>query len=106
MGATAKKGHTDERSKNMPAATERLEARVPREQKQLFQRAAELRGLTLTDFVIGTLQQAALQTVEDHNVIRLAVEDQRTFVDALMSPPAPNKALQKAAERYRRTVAR
>jgi uncharacterized protein (DUF1778 family) len=106
MGTPPKKAHSEKERKNMPAAMERLETRVPREQKQLFQRAAELRGVTLTDFVIGALQEAAVRTVEEHNVLKLAVEDQRTFVDALMNPPAPNEALLKAAERYRRTVAR
>ena len=46
---------------------ERLEARVSRQQKKLFQRAAELRGVTLTDFLIGALQEAATKTIEDHN---------------------------------------
>ncbi len=105
MGATAKKAHSEKGTKKMSAAMERLETRVPREQKRLFQRAAELRGVTLTDFVIEALQEAAVKTVEEHNVLKLAMEDQRTFVDALMNPPAPNEALQKAAERYRRTVA-
>jgi len=89
----------------MPAVMERLEARVPREQKKFFQHAAELRGVTLTDFVIGALQEAATKAVEDHTMIKLAAEEQKIFVDALMNPPAPNEALQQAAERYRRMVA-
>jgi uncharacterized protein (DUF1778 family) len=42
------------RSKN-----ERLEARITKEQKEIFQRAAELQGRTLTDFVISSLMNAA-----------------------------------------------
>ncbi len=34
------------------ARDERLEARISRDLKALFQRAAELKGRTLTDFVI------------------------------------------------------
>lgn len=37
------------------AQDERLEARVSRDQKALFQRAAELQGCTLTDFVIASV---------------------------------------------------
>jgi len=37
---------------------ERLEARVSRDQKALFQRAAELQGRTLTDFVIASVHDA------------------------------------------------
>jgi uncharacterized protein (DUF1778 family) len=36
-----------------PARNELLEARVSAEQKDLFLRAAELQGRTLTDFVIA-----------------------------------------------------
>jgi uncharacterized protein (DUF1778 family) len=117
VGATAKKDRS-ERARNMPGsaaapvresgretATERLEARVSRDQKRFFQHAAELKGQTLTDFMIGTLQEAAVRTVEEHNVLKLTVEDQRIFVKALMNPPSPNEALKRAAERYRRTVA-
>jgi len=84
------------------AAGERLEARVSRAQKRLFQRAAALKGVTLTDFMIDSLQTAAVSTVEEHDVLKLTLEEKRKFVDALMSPPAPNKALQRAAARYSR----
>jgi uncharacterized protein (DUF1778 family) len=89
----------------MPIATERLEARVSRQQKKLFQRAAELRGVTLTDFLIVSLQEAATKTIEDHNTVRLTIEEQKAFVEALMNPPAPNQNLRRAAERHRKTVA-
>ncbi|MGH6959741.1 MAG: DUF1778 domain-containing protein, partial [Dongiaceae bacterium] len=41
---------------------ERLEARISRDQKTLFQRAAELQGRTLTDFVVSSAQDAAVRT--------------------------------------------
>lgn len=112
MGAPAKR---DRGEKAMPGAavararetaTERLEARVSREQKMFFQRAADLKGQTLTDFMIGSLQEAAVKTVEECSVIRLTLEDRKVFVQALMNPPAPNEVLQRAAERYRRSMAR
>lgn len=88
--------------KSATASSERLEARISPEQKLFFQRAAALRGVTLTDFLIDSLQAAALRAVEEHDVLKLSLQDKRTFVDALMSPPAPNAALKRAAERYRR----
>jgi uncharacterized protein (DUF1778 family) len=84
----------------------RLEMRVPPEQKRFFLRAAALRGVTLTDFAIETLQEAAVRTLEKHNLLRLAIKDQQVFVDALMNPPAPNDALIRAAKRYSRMVRR
>lgn len=105
MGVRPRKMRHAGSRKQTPAVMERLEARIPREQKMLFQHAAELRGVTLTDFVIDALQEAAIKTVEVHTVIRLAVEEQKTFLDALLNPPQPNQALRQAAARYWRTVA-
>ena len=47
---------------------ERLEARVTPE-KALRQRAADLAGRTLTDFIVTCLEAAAAETIEVHEVI-------------------------------------
>ena len=74
-------------SSSPAASTERLEARVLPEQKALFQRAASLRGVTLTDFVLDSLTEASVRTVREHEFIQLAAEDSKAFVAALMNPP-------------------
>ena len=86
----------------MSTRIERLEARVSVEQKRLFQKAADLDGRTLTDFMIHAVQEAAHNTLNRHHVLRLSARDQRTFVNALLKPPAPSRRLQAAAERYRK----
>ncbi len=88
--------------RNGPAAADRIEARVDRDLKRLFQRAAELQGVTVSDFLISSLRQAALQTVEQHQLIRLTGRDAALFARTLLHPPAPNARLQAAARRYRR----
>lgn len=87
-------------------ATERLEARVGPEQKRYFQRAASLRGVTLKEFMVVSMHEAAVKTVEQHELLTLTAKDQQTFVEALMNPPAPNRALRAATKRYRRMVGR
>ncbi len=82
------------------ARGERLEARISRDQKALFQRAAELRGRTLSDFVISSVNDAALRVIEETQMIRLGEEDSRAFVEALLNPREPNAQLKKAAQRY------
>lgn len=89
-----------------PARNERLEARVSREQKTLFQRAAELQGRTLTDFVIASVHEAAVRTLEDTRTIRLGAAESRAFAEALLNPRAPTKRLAAAARRYLETVGR
>ena len=54
------------------ARDERLEAWVSRDQKALFQRAAELQGRTLTDFVIASVHDAAVRVIEETQTIRLS----------------------------------
>ena len=91
-----------------PAQTrnERLEARVSREQKALFQRAAELQGRTLTDFVIASVHEAALRTIEEIRTIRLDADESRVFAEALLNPREPTDRLRKAARRYLDTIGR
>lgn len=81
--------------------TERLEVRVSREQKDLFVRAAELQGRSLTDFVIASSQDAAIETVRTHDALRVSERDRRTFVSAVLAPAAPTKTLKQAAKGYR-----
>ena len=81
--------------------SERLEARITPEQKRLIQRAADLEGRSLTDFVIEKMQAAAIETVQAHETMRLTVRDSIAFVEAITNPPAPNDALRAAAADYR-----
>ena len=80
----------------------RLEARVSSEQKDLFVRAAELQGRSLTDFLVASAQEAAIEIIRTHEAIRLSERDRQTFVSALLAIPAPAKALGQAAKRYRK----
>ena len=83
---------------------ERLEARIPAAQKRILERAASLRGTSLTDFVLTSAHEAATRTIKDFEVLTLFDEAREVFVRALMNPPQPNKALREAAERYRKHV--
>jgi uncharacterized protein (DUF1778 family) len=79
---------------------ERLEARISREQKALFQRAAELQGRTLSDFVIASVHEAAVRTIEETPVIHLNAEESRLFAEALLNPREPNARLKSTVKRY------
>ncbi len=83
-----------------PSEDERLEVRVSHEQKALFQRAADLQGRTLTDFVIASVHDAAARTIEEVQAIRLIAVESRMFAEALLKPRNPNAKLKAAARRY------
>lgn len=78
----------------------RLQALIPRDQKALFQRAAELQGRTLTDFVIASVHDAAVRVIEETQTIRLSARDSRAFAEALLNQREPNARLKAAAQRY------
>jgi uncharacterized protein (DUF1778 family) len=86
------------------AKTERLEARVPVFLKRLIQRAADLQGRSITDFVISTLDKSARETVREHEVMKLNAEDSRLFAQALIDPPKPNAALRRAFAAHSKMV--
>lgn len=92
----------------MPGApsrkTERLEARVTRDQKRTIARAAQMRGVSFTDFVIMTTHQAATEILKDAQMLYLRGEAQESFVAALLHPPEPNRAARAAARRYKERV--
>lgn len=82
----------------------RLEARVSLEQKQLFQKAANLQGRTLTDFIIGALQETAMKIIQDNEILKLTDHDKQIFVKHLLAPPLPNERLRKAVKHYQEKV--
>ena len=57
-----------------------------------LKRAAEIQGRTLTDFVVAAADEAACRAIEQTEIIRLSLEGQRQFAEAILNPPAPNKA--------------
>ncbi|MFM7603307.1 MAG: DUF1778 domain-containing protein [Pseudanabaena sp.] len=87
-----------------PKSVARLEARISQETKALIQKAADLEGRTLTDFVVSSIQAAAYKVIEQHQTLKLSIQDSEAFVDALLNPPKPNQALKSAALYYKQTM--
>ncbi|HET8648849.1 MAG TPA: DUF1778 domain-containing protein [Gemmatimonadales bacterium] len=87
-----------------PAKTARMEARLSEEVKALVQQAADLRGQTLTEFVLAASREKAIETLREAQLIHLATADQERFAEALLAPPRPARRLRNAAARYRRAM--
>jgi uncharacterized protein (DUF1778 family) len=81
--------------------TARIEARIAPDALEIVRRAAEIQGRSLSDFVVAAAQEAAARTIEETQIIRLAVEDQRAFAEAILTPPEPSPALRRAFRRHR-----
>jgi uncharacterized protein (DUF1778 family) len=84
--------------------TARIEARIAPEGLAVVKRAAEIQGRSVSDFVVAAAQEAAARTIEETQIIRLSVEDQRALADSILDPPPPTPALLRAARAYETLV--
>ena len=83
---------------------ERLETRVTADQKSLVERAAALQGRTVTDFVLASVQEAALRAIEEHQRLNLSLRDSEAFVEAMVNPRPANDRLRETVRRYRQAT--
>lgn len=74
----------------------RLEARISKDSHALLKRAAEIQGRTMTDFVVSVVQEAAKRVIEESDVFKLSLADQKLFAKVLLSPQEPSENLKKA----------
>jgi uncharacterized protein (DUF1778 family) len=85
------------RAVKVPRKSERLVTRATPELKNLAQRAADLEGRSLTDFVAASVQVAAERTIREREVTRVSSEYARAFAAAILNPPMPNTRAHEAA---------
>ena len=85
--------------------TARLEARIAPEALAAVKRAAELQGRSVSDFVVAAAQEAAHRAIEEAQIIRLSVQDQRAIADAVLNPPPLTAAMKRAITRHRKLIA-
>lgn len=84
--------------------SERLEARISGEKKAYLQRAAELSGRSLSDFIVDSAQAEATRIIKAHEAIELNQSEQVAFVTALLNAAEPNDSLRRAAAKYRKQM--
>ena len=86
-----------------PAKDQRIAARVTEAHKALFEQAALLKGLSLTDFMVSAAYEAAVKVLADSQIVlELGPADSRLFFAHLLNPrePAELPTLQEAIHRY------
>ncbi len=86
---------------NMPTRTERFDTRLSAEQKELFIKAAAIQGMTLTNFIINSAQEAAKKVLHEEEILSLTLRDRFAFVEALQDDTHPNETLKRAARNYK-----
>jgi uncharacterized protein (DUF1778 family) len=83
-------------------ARERIDIRLRPEQKTEIERAAHIKGLTMTDFIIQNAVTNARQAIREYETWTLERPDAELFAAALMEPVALGPQLAQAAKRYKK----
>ncbi|UKJ09140.1 DUF1778 domain-containing protein [Solitalea lacus] len=77
----------------------RFDVRLPKEQKEFFEKAAYLGGFrNLTDFIILTIQEKAKEIIKEKEQIIASEKDSEIFFNEITNSKKPSKTLKKALE--------
>jgi len=81
--------------------SERVQARLTPPVKQVIEQAADLCGLSVSDFMVNSSRERAEALIREHRVITLTAEDSVAFAEAIINPPEPNEALRALFAQHR-----
>jgi uncharacterized protein (DUF1778 family) len=85
----------------------RFDARLPKKQKQYFERAASIGGYrNLTEFIIIAAQEKAKEIIKENEAIISSNRDSEIFFDAITNTKKPSKTLKKALDDYNAFVSK
>lgn len=79
----------------------KITIRQPEPLKSKVEKAAALRGMTVTSFINGILELAADKTLSRIQARELSEQDSTALLAMLSKPARPNAALRRAAKRHR-----
>ena len=87
--------------------TARVDIRLKKEQKELFEESAMVGGYqSLTHFIISVVQEKANSILVQRRAILASERDREIFFNALMDPPKPNAKLKAAVKLYKKAVSK
>ncbi len=82
--------------------TERLEARTTTKDKQMIARAAEIKGMSTSQFILTVTKAQAMTVISESEHILQTQKDKELFVNALLNAPEPSEELKNAFRDFRK----
>ena len=79
----------------------RIDLRVTQEQKELLERAAALKGVSLSAYTLLLVLPAAKQEVDSHERLVLSNRDRDLFMSVMENPPELKGKLKSAIRNYK-----
>ncbi len=83
-----------------PPKDSRIDLRVTSDQKALLERAASLKGVSLSAYTLLNLLPIAQADINDQETLTLSNRDRDLFLSALETPPALKGSLKSAISNY------
>ena len=80
----------------------RIDIRLDSRLKQRIERAAALKNLDVSSFILSHIVEVADQEIAAQDRLVLSDRDRDLFLSLVASPPEPNQALVKAAKRFKK----
>ena len=83
------------------SVNDRIDIRISKENKDLIKYAAEISGFkSISEFIVSLAKNEAKRIIEEETKLLKSMDDKVLFVETLLHPPAPNKALKSALDNY------
>jgi uncharacterized protein (DUF1778 family) len=79
----------------------RVDLRISPDEKELLEKAASIKGLSLSSYVVSNCLEAARRDIETYHECVLSDEDRDLFLYLIENPPEPNQALKSAMARFK-----
>lgn len=80
---------------------EHIDLHISKENKDLIEHAAEISGFkTISEFIVTIAKNEAIRILKEEATVIRSKNDKVFFVETLLDPPSPNKALKAAAKFY------
>ena len=95
---------TDREEQSVDPRTTRFEMRMSPYVRKVVERAAEIQGRSMSDFIAAAAEQAAEKAIREAHIIELTIDEQRAFAEGLLNPPKLGAAWKRARESHRRLI--
>jgi uncharacterized protein (DUF1778 family) len=88
-------------SESAQAKTSRIDLRVTQEQKELLERAASLKGISLSAYTLLHILPVAQKEIDTHERLVLSDRDRDLFMSVMENPPELKGKLKSAIAQYK-----
>lgn len=80
---------------------QRIDLRLADDDKRLIEEAAAMSNQTITQFMVTSAAERAVEIIDQHRRLSLNEESWERVMEAIANPPVPNETLKRAVRRLK-----